>query len=217
LLERLKIGISRNATSQIHGFAKPFCANCRSRGSRCSRETLARSCRCVSLAAIVSRIIRRGRSIAPSKGRPLLPALCQRDHQVMRLAPFALFSSFFYFSSSFLFAVFHYVRSDPSIKSSFYFLSRSYSTRDDIVRLAISSHWRLLLNHFHIALSCFPLRARRSSFRFIQFIRFGPIHAFTPHKTYLEKLGIVLTCHSTRDLILRKKFANSCDILSFRD
>jgi len=83
-------------------FRKVRFANCRSRGSRCSRETLARSCRCVSLAAIVSRIIRRGRSIAPSKGRPLLPALCQRDHQVMRLAPFALFSLLFYFSSSFL-------------------------------------------------------------------------------------------------------------------
>lgn len=68
------------------------------------RETLARSCRCVSLAAIVSRIIRRRRSIAPSKGRPLPPALCRRAITGLcaRRRLCALFSLFFYFSSSFL-------------------------------------------------------------------------------------------------------------------
>lgn len=62
-----------------------------------SRDACARSCRCVSSsAAIVSQIIRRRRSIAPSKGRPLPPALCRRIHRVMRLAPFVLLF-FFYF------------------------------------------------------------------------------------------------------------------------
>lgn len=64
-------------------------------------ETLAR---CVSSAAIVSRIIRRRRSIAPSKGRPLPPALCRRDHPVMRLAPFARAFFFFFFVIFLLFS-----------------------------------------------------------------------------------------------------------------
>jgi len=76
------------------------------------RETLARSCRCVSSAAIVSRIIRRGRSIAPSKGRPLPPALCRHDHPVMRLAPFA--RSFFFSSLSFPPLPFFHPSSEPS-------------------------------------------------------------------------------------------------------
>lgn len=77
------------------------------RKSRISRkpisfETLAR---CVSLAAIVSRITRRGRSIAPSKGRPLPPTFCRHDHRVIRAWRRSFIYFFFILTLSFLFFV----------------------------------------------------------------------------------------------------------------
>lgn len=75
---------------------KTYCTKLRDFHSHGSWSLSSRNlCLCISLAAIVSRIIQRRRSIAPSEGRPLPPASCRTITRLCAWHHACLLSFFF--------------------------------------------------------------------------------------------------------------------------